>query len=130
MVEQAEREIAEDERQILELRDMWKNKEIPTDEYRKDRRDIQARIRQNEKKNRRQDTVCRVDSRPNRAGRCRQVDKTNRRAQEQHPSGSCSPRSLSAHTTKRHIPTASITGESTSRKTTSDDTIHARKSLR
>lgn len=50
MVEQAEREIADDERQIRELHDMWKSKEIPTDEYRKDRRDIQARIRENEKK--------------------------------------------------------------------------------
>lgn len=49
-VEAAEREIEEDEQQIRDLRDMWKNKEITTEEYRKDRREIQARIRLNEKK--------------------------------------------------------------------------------
>src|SRR5260370_41211548 len=49
-VEAAEREIAEDEKQIRDLHDMWRNKEITTDEYRKDRREIQARLRENEKK--------------------------------------------------------------------------------
>jgi site-specific DNA recombinase len=49
-VEAAEREIAADEQQIRELHEMWKAKEIPTDEYRKDRREIQARMRENEKK--------------------------------------------------------------------------------
>ena len=49
-VEAAEREIAEDEQQIRDLHDMWRNKEITTDEYRKDRREIHARIRENEKK--------------------------------------------------------------------------------
>jgi DNA invertase Pin-like site-specific DNA recombinase len=49
-VEQAEREIADDERQLRELNDMWKNKEIDTDEYREMRRDIRKRIRDNERK--------------------------------------------------------------------------------
>ncbi len=49
-VEAAEREITADEQQIRELHDMWRSKEISTDEYRKDRREIQARIRENEKK--------------------------------------------------------------------------------
>jgi site-specific DNA recombinase len=49
-VEAAERAIAEDEQQIRDLHDMWRNKEISTEEYRKDRREIQARIRENEKK--------------------------------------------------------------------------------
>jgi hypothetical protein len=49
-VEAAEREIADDEQQIRDLHDMWRNKEITTEEYRKDRREIQARIRGNEKK--------------------------------------------------------------------------------
>jgi site-specific DNA recombinase len=49
-VEAAEREIAEDEQRIRDLRDMWLNKEIDSTEYRRDRREIQARIRQNEKK--------------------------------------------------------------------------------
>jgi site-specific DNA recombinase len=49
-METAEREIAEDEQQIRDLHDMWRNKEITTDEYRKDRREIQARIRENERK--------------------------------------------------------------------------------
>ena len=49
-VEAAEREIAEDEQQIRDLHDMWRNKEIDSAEYRKDRREIQARIRENEKK--------------------------------------------------------------------------------
>ncbi|MGP0001872.1 MAG: recombinase family protein, partial [Acetobacteraceae bacterium] len=49
-VEAAEREMAQDEQQIRDLHDMWLNKEITTDEYRKDRREIQARIRKNEKK--------------------------------------------------------------------------------
>jgi site-specific DNA recombinase len=49
-VEAAEREIAADEQQIRDLHDMWRNKEITTEEYRKDRREIQARIRQNERK--------------------------------------------------------------------------------
>jgi site-specific DNA recombinase len=49
-VEAAEREIAEDEQQIRDLHDMWRNKEITTEEYRKDRREIRARIRQNERK--------------------------------------------------------------------------------
>lgn len=42
--------MAQDEQQIRDLHDMWLNKEITTDEYRKDRREIQARIRKNEKK--------------------------------------------------------------------------------
>jgi site-specific DNA recombinase len=49
-VEAAEREIAEDEQQLRELHDMWLHKEIDSTEYRKDRRDIQARIQENEKK--------------------------------------------------------------------------------
>jgi len=49
-VEAADREIAEDEQQLRDLHDMWINKEIDTAEYRKDRREIQARIRENEKK--------------------------------------------------------------------------------
>jgi hypothetical protein len=49
-VEQAEREIAEDEQQLRDLHDMWLHKEIDSAEYRKDRREIQARIRENEKK--------------------------------------------------------------------------------
>lgn len=49
-VEAAEREIASDEQQIRDLHDMWRNKEITTEEYRKDRREIQARIRENERK--------------------------------------------------------------------------------
>jgi site-specific DNA recombinase len=50
VVEAAEREIAEDEQQIRDLHDMWRNKEITTEEYRRDRREIQARIHQNERK--------------------------------------------------------------------------------
>lgn len=46
----AEREIAEDEQQMRDLHDMWLNKEIDSAEYRRDRRIIQARIRENEKK--------------------------------------------------------------------------------
>ncbi len=49
-VEVAEREIAADEQQLRELHDMWLNKEIDSAEYRRDRRVIQARIRENEKK--------------------------------------------------------------------------------
>jgi site-specific DNA recombinase len=49
-VETAEREIGEDERQLAELHDMWLSKEIDSAEYRKDRRTIQARIRENQKK--------------------------------------------------------------------------------
>ncbi len=49
-VEAAEREIAEDEQQMRDLHDMWRNKEISTEEYRRDRREIQARIRENERK--------------------------------------------------------------------------------
>jgi site-specific DNA recombinase len=56
-VQAAENEIAEDEQLIRDLHDMWRNKEITTEEYRKDRREIQARIRQNEKK-----TVVKVKS--------------------------------------------------------------------
>jgi hypothetical protein len=56
-IEAIEREIAEDEQQIRDLHDMWRNKEITTEEYRKDRREIQARIRQNERK-----TVVKVKS--------------------------------------------------------------------
>jgi DNA primase large subunit len=48
--ESAEREIADDERQLEELHDMWISKEIDTAEYRRDRRVIQARINQNRKK--------------------------------------------------------------------------------
>jgi DNA invertase Pin-like site-specific DNA recombinase len=48
--EATEREIEEDEQQLKDLHEMWKAKEIPTDQYRKDRREIQARINQNEKK--------------------------------------------------------------------------------
>jgi site-specific DNA recombinase len=46
----AEREIEDDEQQLRDLHDMWMNKEIDTAEYRRDRREIQARIRANEKK--------------------------------------------------------------------------------
>jgi len=56
-VEAAERAIQDDERQLEELHDMWISKEIDTAEYRKDRRTIQARINQNQKK-----TVARVKS--------------------------------------------------------------------
>jgi len=49
-VEAAEQEIAADEQQIRELHDMWLNKEIDSTEYRRDRRVLQARIRENEKK--------------------------------------------------------------------------------
>jgi hypothetical protein len=49
-MEAAEREIAEDEQQLRDLHDMWMKKEILSDEYRRDRREIQARIRENEKK--------------------------------------------------------------------------------
>jgi site-specific DNA recombinase len=48
--ETAEREIEEDERQLAELHDMWIKKEIDSAEYRRDRRIIQARIRDNQKK--------------------------------------------------------------------------------
>jgi DNA invertase Pin-like site-specific DNA recombinase len=50
VVEIAEREIEDDERQLAELHEMWLAKEIETAQYRKDRRTIQARIRENEKK--------------------------------------------------------------------------------
>ncbi len=46
----AEAEIEDDERQIAELHDMWISKEIDAAEYRKDRRVIQARIRDNQRK--------------------------------------------------------------------------------
>jgi site-specific DNA recombinase len=46
----AEREIAEDEQQLRDLHDMWLAKEITSADYRNDRRAIQARIRENEKK--------------------------------------------------------------------------------
>lgn len=49
-VEAAEREIAADEQQLRELHDMWLSREIDSAEYRRDRRLIQARIRDNEKK--------------------------------------------------------------------------------
>jgi hypothetical protein len=49
-VEAAEREIESDEAQLTELHDMWLNKEIDSAEYRRDRRVIQARIRENQKK--------------------------------------------------------------------------------
>jgi site-specific DNA recombinase len=49
-VEAAEREIEDDERQLAELHDMWINKEIDSAEYRRDRRVIQARIRENQRK--------------------------------------------------------------------------------
>jgi DNA invertase Pin-like site-specific DNA recombinase len=55
--EAAEKEIEDDERQLAELHDMWISKEIDTTEYRKDRRIIQARIRENQKK-----TIVRVKS--------------------------------------------------------------------
>jgi site-specific DNA recombinase len=48
--EATEREIESDEQQLKDLHEMWKAKEIPPDQYRKDRREIQARINQNEKK--------------------------------------------------------------------------------
>jgi DNA invertase Pin-like site-specific DNA recombinase len=48
--ETAERNIAEDEQQMRDLHDMWLSKEIDSTEYRKDRRIIQARIRENERK--------------------------------------------------------------------------------
>jgi hypothetical protein len=57
MVEAAERAIEDDERQLAELHDMWISKEIDTAEYRKDRRAIQARINDNQKK-----TVVKVKS--------------------------------------------------------------------
>jgi hypothetical protein len=47
----------DDERQPEELHDMWITREIDTAEYRKDRRIIQARIRDNQKK-----TIVRVKS--------------------------------------------------------------------
>ncbi len=50
VVQVAERAIADDEQQLRDLHDMWINKEIDSAEYRKDRRVIQARICQNEKK--------------------------------------------------------------------------------
>lgn len=50
VVEAAEREIESDEAQLTELHDMWINKEIDSAEYRRDRRVIQARIRENQKK--------------------------------------------------------------------------------
>jgi hypothetical protein len=56
-VEAAERAIEDDERQLEELHDMWITKEIDTAGYRKDRRTIQARIRDNQKK-----TIVRVKS--------------------------------------------------------------------
>ncbi|MDQ2813482.1 MAG: recombinase family protein [Actinomycetota bacterium] len=46
----AEKEISEDEQMLKDLHDMWAVKEIPTEQYRKDRREIQARINANEKK--------------------------------------------------------------------------------
>jgi len=49
-VQMAEREIAEDEQQLLDLHDMWISKEIDTAEYRKDRREIQARINASQRK--------------------------------------------------------------------------------
>jgi len=49
-LEAAERAIEDDERQLAELHDMWISKEIDTAEYRKDRRTIQARMRENQKK--------------------------------------------------------------------------------
>jgi site-specific DNA recombinase len=48
--ETADREIEDDERQLAELHDMWITKEIDTAQYRKDKRTIQARIRDNQKK--------------------------------------------------------------------------------
>jgi DNA invertase Pin-like site-specific DNA recombinase len=57
MVEAAERAVEDDERQMKELHDMWISKEIDTAEYRKDRRVIQARINQNQRK-----TIARVKS--------------------------------------------------------------------
>lgn len=48
--EAVESEIAEDEQQIKDLHAMWLDKEIPTDQYRRDRREIQRRINLNEKK--------------------------------------------------------------------------------
>jgi hypothetical protein len=57
VTEAAERAIDDDERQLAELHDMWMSKEIDTTEYRKDRRTIQARIRENQKK-----TIVRVKS--------------------------------------------------------------------
>jgi hypothetical protein len=56
-VETAERAIEDDERQLEELHDMWITKEIDTAGYRKDRRTIQARIRDNQKK-----TIVRIKS--------------------------------------------------------------------
>jgi hypothetical protein len=56
-VETAERAIEDDESQLAELHDMWIGKEIDTAQYRKERRTIQARIRDNQKK-----TVVRVKS--------------------------------------------------------------------
>jgi site-specific DNA recombinase len=49
-VQAAEREIADDEQQLRDLHDMWISKEIDTAEYRKDRREIQARINANQRK--------------------------------------------------------------------------------
>lgn len=50
VAEAAQREIDSDEKQLAELHDMWISKEIDSAEYRKDRRTIQARIRDNQKK--------------------------------------------------------------------------------
>lgn len=48
--ETAEREIEEDQQQLQDLHDMWISKEIDTVQYRKDKRVIEARVRENEKK--------------------------------------------------------------------------------
>jgi site-specific DNA recombinase len=50
VVDAAVAAIASDEQQLKDLHDMWLAKEIDTAEYRADRREIQARIRANEKK--------------------------------------------------------------------------------
>jgi site-specific DNA recombinase len=48
--EQAQAEIADDEKQLEELNDMWTHKELTTKEYRKMRSEILARMERNEKK--------------------------------------------------------------------------------
>lgn len=48
--EAAEREVSEDQQQLIDLHDMWLAKEITATEYRADKRVIERRIRDNEKK--------------------------------------------------------------------------------
>jgi hypothetical protein len=122
VVEAAEREIAADERQIRDLHEMWLNKEIDSAEYRRDRRTIQARIRENEKK-----TIAKAKS-PESVGDLIGPDakvkwKRSRMSGRTVCSGSCSARSSSARVASRRYPRRSITAGSRSRKTNSADTL-------